>query len=52
MILVPNEQGIEKIRFAKEKRDILAEFEMFFDRIVNSFENFRRPEFSKVRQVD
>jgi hypothetical protein len=39
------------LAFTKKETDMIEEFELYFHRVVNSFNDFNRPEFSKIRVI-
>lgn len=39
------------MQFTKKEADIIDDFEIFFTKMINSFNDFARPEFSKIRIV-
>jgi hypothetical protein len=41
----------DTLDFVKKESDIIEEFEMYFNRLVQSFNGTVRPEFSKVKVV-
>ena len=44
-----NLAGAETLTFNRQEQEILDEFELWINRLVSSFDGFRRPEFSKVK---
>ncbi len=48
---VPNLHHGDTIDFVKKESEILEEFDMYFNRLIQSFNGTVRPEFAKVKLV-
>ena len=44
-------QSGDTLAFSKRESEMLEEFELYFYRLVGSFNDFNRPEFSKIRVI-
>jgi hypothetical protein len=44
-------QNGENIDFTKKESEIIEDFEVYFHRLITSFNDFNRPEFSKIKVV-